>query len=153
MPPIRYNAPMTLDEESEDLVFPDGGCFGCSASNPVGLHLRFRRRGDAVYTPYTIPDVYHGAPGIAHGGILATIIDEVSCAAVAFVEGSYVVTGELTVRYLRPCPVETPLEISARIVARHARYLVVDAEVRRDGELLARSTGRFFPQARTESAP
>ncbi len=144
---------MSLDDETGDLTFPDGGCFGCSASNPVGLHLRFRRRGDTVYAPYTIPDAYRGAPGIAHGGILATIIDEVSCAAVAFVEATYVVTGELTVRYLRPCPVEVPLEISARIVDRRPRYLVVDAEVRSDGELLARSTGRFFPQARAESAP
>ncbi len=133
---------------------PDGGCFGCSASNPAGLQLTFRRRGDVVWTPYTIPDRFHGAPGIAHGGIVAALLDEVSCAAVAFVAGSFVVTGELSVRYERPCPVASPLELSARITSRaHPRYAVVEGEVRRDGVVLARSTGRFFYQRRLEPAP
>ena len=139
--------------DDHELFFPDFGCFGCSATNPVGLHLRFHRTGDTVSTAYTIPERYHGAPGIAHGGILATIIDEVSCAAAAFLHGTHVVTGELSVRYLRPCPVEVPLVVTARIVAEHPRYVVIDAEVRDEESLLARSTGRFFPQARTESAP
>jgi acyl-coenzyme A thioesterase PaaI-like protein len=140
--------------EDQDLVFPlDGGCFGCSQSSPVGLRLRFRRRGDTVTARYAVPDRFHGAPGIAHGGIVATILDEVSCAVVFFVRAQAVVTGELTVRYLEPCPVETPLEISARVVSEHSRYLVIEGEVRQGEALLARSSGRFFPQARPESAP
>jgi acyl-coenzyme A thioesterase PaaI-like protein len=144
---------MREEIEGEQLVFPDGGCFGCSQTNPIGLKLRFRRRGDTIVAHYIVGEHHRGAPGIAHGGILATIVDEVSCAAVAFLEATYVVTGELSIRYLRPCPVEVPLEISARIGERHPRYLVVTAEVRRDGEVLARSTGKFFPQQRLESAP
>jgi uncharacterized protein (TIGR00369 family) len=108
---------------------------------------------DTVYATYTIPERYHGAPGIAHGGILATVIDEVSCAAAAFLHGTHVVTGELSVRYLRPCPVEVPLVVTARIASEHSRYVVIDAEARQADTLVARSTGRFFPQARTESAP
>jgi acyl-coenzyme A thioesterase PaaI-like protein len=144
----------TAGEDDVLRFTPDGGCFGCSPSNAAGLALTFRRRGDVVWTPYTIPDRFHGAPGIAHGGIVATLLDEVSCAAVAFVAGSFVVTGELTVRYERPCPVEVPLELAARITSRaHARYAVVEGEVRRDGAVLARSTGRFFYQERHEPAP
>lgn len=139
--------------DDQEIFFPDFGCFGCSATNPVGLHLRFRRTGDTVYAAYTIPERYQGAPGIAHGGIVATIIDEVSCAAAAFLHGTHVVTGELSVRYLRPCPVEVPLVVTARIVGEHPRYVVIDTEARHAETLLARSTGRFFPQARTESAP
>ena len=144
---------MTAPEDHHELFFPDLGCFGCSATNPVGLHLRFFRSGDTVYAEHTIPEQYHGAPGITHGGILATIIDEVSCAAAAFLHGTHVVTGELSVRYLRPCPVEVPLVVTARIVGEHPRYVVIDTEVRHGDALLARSTGRFFPQARAESAP
>ncbi len=139
--------------EDHELFFPDFGCFGCSATNPAGLHLSFRRTLDTVYATYTIPERYHGAPGIAHGGILATIIDEVSCAAAAFLHGTHVVTGELSVRYLRPCPVEVPLVVTARIVREHPRYVVIDTEARQAETLVATSTGRFFPQARTESAP
>jgi acyl-coenzyme A thioesterase PaaI-like protein len=136
-----------------ELSFPDMGCFGCSPSNRAGLGLRFGRRGEAVFSRYAVPEHYQGAPGVVHGGILATVVDEVSCAAAVFLRNAYVVTGELTVRYLRPCPVATPLEIVARVIGEHPRYLIIEAEVRRDATLLARSTGKFFPQARTENAP
>jgi uncharacterized protein (TIGR00369 family) len=131
--------------EDVDLSFPaDGGCFGCSSANPSGLQLRFRRRGDAIQASYTVPDRFHGAPGVTHGGIVATLLDEVSCAAAVFVRDRHVVTGELTVRYSRPCPVETPLDLAAEVVEETARYLVIEGQVRRGDELLARSTGKFF---------
>jgi len=130
----------------EILRFPPGsGCFGCSSENSHGLQLTFRRRGDEIHADYTIPDRFHGAPGVAHGGIVATIIDEVSCAAVFFLRNRYVVTGELTVRYAKPCPVEMPLRFRARIFSDdHPRYAVVQTEAERDGVVLARSGGKFF---------
>jgi acyl-coenzyme A thioesterase PaaI-like protein len=72
---------------------------------------------------------------------------------VFFVRERMVVTGELSVRYLRPCPVEQPLAARARIVGEHARYLIVDAELSAGDLVLARSSGKFFPQARAEAAP
>ncbi len=144
---------MPFDEDRE-LAFPgDGGCFGCSASSPIGLRLRFRRRGDTVTARHAIAEHFHGAPGIAHGGIVATLLDETSCAAVFFVQERFVVTGELAVRYLRPCPVGRPLEVSARATGGHPRYAVVEAEVRDGDVVLARSTGKFFFQERHEPAP
>lgn len=140
--------------ENVELLFPDGGCFGCSQSNPQGLRLRFERRGDRIHATATIADHFHGAAGVAHGGIVATLLDEVSCAAVAFLRDRWVVTGELGVRYEQPVPVEIPLALSARIVDEtHARYAVVEGAVERDGVLLARSTGKFFYQGRSEAAP
>jgi uncharacterized protein (TIGR00369 family) len=132
--------------EDVDLRFPsDGGCFGCSAANPAGLQVRFRRHGGRVYAEYTVPDRFHGAPGIVHGGIVATLLDEVSCAAAVFVRDARVATGELSIRYRRPCPVEIPLRLEARVTdAAHARYLVIEAQITQDGEVLARSTGKFF---------
>jgi acyl-coenzyme A thioesterase PaaI-like protein len=132
---------------------PDVGCFGCSPTNRDGLGLRFERLGDAVYSACRIPERLHGAPAIAHGGIVATILDEVSCVAALALEGSWVVTGELSVRFSRPCPVETDLEASARITGSHPRYLVVEAEIRLNSVVLARSSGKFFPQQRAENAP
>jgi acyl-coenzyme A thioesterase PaaI-like protein len=146
MPPIP---------EHVETVFPDdGGCFGCSPTNPHGLGLRFRRVGETIHVRTTIPDHFHGAPGIAHGGIVATLLDEISCAVAAFVLDHRVVTGELTVRYERPVPVETSLELRAHTASRtHPRYVVIAAEVRRNGERLAHSTGKFFYQQRLHTAP
>jgi acyl-coenzyme A thioesterase PaaI-like protein len=136
--------------EGVELSFPeDGGCFGCSPTNETGLHLRFRREGTRVFAAYRIPDRFHGAPGIAHGGIVAAILDEISCAAAVFVADQFVVTGELVVRYEQPVPVDAPLEVQAEITSRaHARYAEIGASIRRGDAVLARSTGKFFYQDR-----
>jgi acyl-coenzyme A thioesterase PaaI-like protein len=141
--------------EDVELSFPqDGGCFGCSPSRDDGLRMRFRRRGERVHSQYTLSDRFHGAPQTAHGGIVATMLDEISCVAVVFVHDRYVVTGELTVRYERPCPTETPLELVAEVRDRsHAKYWIVEAELHAGGERLARSTGRFFLRDHEPIAP
>ena len=140
--------------EHVDLAFPDSVCFGCSPSSPDGLRLTFRRRGDVVSAVHTVAARHQGAPDIAHGGIVATLLDEISCAAVVFVYDHYVVTGELTVRYQAPVPVSVPLRLEARVTDRgHPKYAVVQGLVTRDDAVLARSTGKFFYQERRESAP
>lgn len=84
---------------------------------------------------------------------MATILDEVSCAVAVLVGDRYVVTGELVVRYERPVPVGVPLDIEAEIVHQtHPRYAEIEARVRDGSTLLARSTGKFFYQAR-ENTP
>ena len=140
-----------MADDDHPVVFADdGGCFGCSSSNPAGLQLRFRRRGAQIVADTVVAERFHGAPGIAHGGIIATMLDEVSCAVAATARDVHVVTGELSVRYRRPCPVEVPLTLNARVTDEHARYLVIEAELRNGEELLAQSTGKFFfTQART----
>jgi acyl-CoA thioesterase FadM len=46
-------------------------------------------------------------------------------------------TGELTVRYLAPVPVDEPLEIRARLDGRERRKLFLSGEVRASGEVIA----------------
>jgi len=135
-----------MTESSDiELSLPDIGCFGCSPTRADGLRMRFWRRGDRVVSEHTVPASYHGPPGVAHGGIVATLFDEISCAAAACVVGWFVVTGELTVRYERPVPVETPLRWEARITSStHPRYVEVEAAVECNGERLARATSRIF---------
>ena len=149
-------ADMRADQPADEPVAfdEDGGCFGCSAHNPAGLRLRFRRRGESVVADCRLADHFHGAPGVAHGGIVATLLDEISCAAAYFTRGRRVVTGELIVRYRRPCPVESPLSLSAHVTdAQHPRYIVIAAEVRAGDEVLARSSGKFFFATDDVTAP
>lgn len=129
----------------EELLLPRGTCFGCSNTNPLGLGLRFFRQGQEVISRFRGNELLCGAPGILHGGILATLIDEVSCSTVISLHGMLVVTGELTVRYLAPCPVGEEIEVRARVVGRHERYFVVNSDVTLGSLPIARSTGRFFP--------
>src|SRR5215471_15613051 len=87
---VSYNhAPIESDHiPQEAIVQKDGedahlndssdyqGCFACGARNPSGLHLIFRREGDEIVTEYTPEPVFQGFPGVAHGGIIATLLDE-----------------------------------------------------------------------------
>jgi acyl-coenzyme A thioesterase PaaI-like protein len=133
---------------------PEGGCFGCSTLNESGLQMSFRRASPGLISKYVIADKFHGAPGVAHGGIVAALFDEISCAAVVFLRKRHVVTGELTVRYEKPCPVEVEIEFHARIEQEeHEKYAVVVAEAWRDELRLARSSGRFFYVERDLSTP
>lgn len=109
-------------------------CFVCGRQNPVGLHLQFYEDHEAeqVVVPLVIPDRYQGYPGIAHGGILATILDEVSGRALMMVseENPFWVTAKLELRYRKPTPTETPLKAVGWVTSRRRRTAEVAGEIR-----------------------
>jgi acyl-coenzyme A thioesterase PaaI-like protein len=138
-------------DDREELVFPAPGmCFGCSPANAAGLRLRFFRDGVGVLCETEIPPAYQGALGVVHGGIQAVLLDEVSCAAAFFIASSYVVTGELAIRYRRPCPVGEPLRVCATVMADAGRYLTVRADIRTraDADVLTSAEGKFYRDRR-----
>lgn len=139
----------TLPPEGVDLHFPfDTGCVGCSPTNPVGLHLVFRRERNVITGQYQPADHFRGGPGAVHGGILALMLDEYSCAAGFFLLGSIFVTGSLNIRYERPTHLGLPLTVRAWITDQtHSKYCVIDCSIAHEGKVLATSTGRFFPVA------
>ena len=131
-------------------------CFGCGMGHPTGLRVRCFDAPDdeaapsAVVSPIVVPHEYEGPPGAAHGGIVAAYLDEVLGGAVARATGKASVTGELTVRYVKPVPTETPLLGRGWLVAYVGPYVDVEGHLERfsDGVLLARARGRFFPVSR-----
>jgi uncharacterized protein (TIGR00369 family) len=119
-------------------------CFGCGPEHPTGLRVRVFKENGGIVSPIIVPKIYEGPPGAAHGGIVAAYLDEVLAASCLAASGRVAVTGELTVRYVRPVPSETALLGRARGVdsGRHA-----DAEgaleVFATGEVVATARGRF----------
>jgi uncharacterized protein (TIGR00369 family) len=122
-------------------------CFGCGPAHPSGLHVRVFKTEDGVVSPVVVPRVYEGPPGAAHGGIVAAYLDEILGGAVVRATGKAAVTGELTVRYVRPAPTETPLLGRGRLVADHGRYVDVEGSLEEFGaaRVVATARGRFFP--------
>jgi acyl-coenzyme A thioesterase PaaI-like protein len=122
-------------------------CFGCGPGHATGLHVRCFKTAEGVISPIIVPGQYAGPPGAAHGGIVAAYLDEVLAAAVKRATTRAAVTGELTVRYMKPVPVETPIVGKGALVADHGRY--VDVEGRLEdlgtGVVLATARARFFP--------
>jgi len=122
-------------------------CFGCGPGHPTGLHVRCFKTADGVMSPIIVPAQYNGPPGAAHGGIVAAYLDEVLAAAVKRATTRAAVTGELTVRYMKPVPVETPIVGRGSLVADHGRYVDVEGRLEElgSGRVLATARARFFP--------
>ena len=134
---IAYTGPGTLFHQ----------CFGCGPNHDMGLRVRTFRGDGEVLSPIVIPKRFEGPPKGAHGGIVAAYLDEVMSGAAVNHTGRIHVTGELSVRYVRPTPVERALLGRGRAVKQAEKYLDLEATLEdlETGEVVAKATGRFFP--------
>jgi acyl-coenzyme A thioesterase PaaI-like protein len=127
-------------------VRDDHYCFGCGGLNPYGLHLHFYRNedGNGVWAPWTPVREHEGFTGIAHGGIITTVMDEVMGWAL-YAEDIWAVTGRLAVAFRRPVEIGVPTRAIARIEHDFGRKLDLVAAIRRasDDALLADATAAF----------
>lgn len=94
-------------------------CFVCGIENPVGLKLKlYQTEPGVIETTYTAPEHFQGYPGVLHGGIVASILDEVSGRALMGdpMEPRFMFTGKLEVKYRKNVPVGKPLKIIGKEV-------------------------------------
>lgn len=125
-------------------------CFGCGQDNHHGLRLRFRDGGEGwVETATRLAEHLCGVDDIVHGGIQATILDEVCgvAAQLALPEGAGTapcVTAELSLRFRRPVPLRGEVVARARVVSVDGSgYHVEAAIVGDDGSVLTAATSRW----------
>jgi acyl-coenzyme A thioesterase PaaI-like protein len=113
-------------------------CFVCGKDNPDGLHLDFEPEGVAgVRTTWVIPERFQGFAGIAHGGILATILDECMVNTV-WMRGVTAVTARFEVRLRHPVRLGERLTFRAEVQRESARgFEVVSHAVLDDGTVVA----------------
>lgn len=106
-------------------------CFVCGLENPVGLHLAFYNTGqDEVATDVVLPAHFEGYPGIAHGGIVASILDEVlGRSAMGGDETHFMMTAKLQVKYRVPIPTGQPLRLVGRMLQRRGKVAESRAEL------------------------
>ncbi|HET7648423.1 MAG TPA: PaaI family thioesterase [Gaiellaceae bacterium] len=115
----------------------DPACWGCG-ENPNGIRLPLpAAEGLTGYEAYFAFDERHqGGPGIVHGGLVASALDE----AVGLLATWYAfpaVTARILVRYRKPVPINTELLIRATLTEAHGRRLHVDACITDGDEPLA----------------
>lgn len=124
---------------------PTNHCFGCGGANARGMQLTFEQDDTArrIRGAFRLSADYQGGAGFVHGGIVATLLDEVM-AKVSRFRGDHAVTAELTVEYLQPVPVGRDLVVEGWEVERNGRSLLREGEIRdASGAILARGKGRF----------
>ncbi len=121
-------------------------CFVCGAHNPAGLQSRFFIEDDTVCMPLSIKEHHCGYPDVAHGGIVASALDECMAWAATRVLGLMCVTAKLSIRYLQPTPAKEGLEVRARVNKANKRIAYAEAVlVDAAGNAYARSEGSFMP--------
>ncbi len=116
-------------------------CFGCGPANHIGLGLRIRdgAAGDLV-CDYSFDDRFAGGPGVAHGGAVAAVLDDV-IGAVSLAHGVPRVTARIEVDYRSPIARGQDVTIRARLVAVAGRKATVAGEMRdARGRILAEAT-------------
>lgn len=125
---------------------PKNHCFACGKDNPQGMRLEFYLDEEARRTvcEFTLSPQYQGPPGHAHGGIIATILDE-AMGKVNKLHKVVALTKNMRVEYLRPVPLGQKLTVIGREQETSGKQHINVAEISNDqGQVLARSTGTFI---------
>ena len=120
-------------------------CFGCGLANLFGLQLELEHDGEGrVAGRFFVKQDHQGPPGFAHGGVIATALDE-AMALLVHAEGIHAMTRRLEVELLGPVPVGTFATVGAWIESREERRLELRAELgaAADERILARAGGTF----------
>lgn len=124
---------------------PEHGCFCCSKKNPIGLKLDFwyDETGKTVETRW-LPDAhYQGYHGVLHGGIQATIMDEVASWSIYLLEGTAGVTQGMEISYKKPLMIEKgQVVVRGKVLSKQKRLVTLFVEVF-DGEGLVCTTGNI----------
>lgn len=119
-------------------------CFACGRENPIGLRLTLRHEGETVKTEFTPGECHQGWPGIVHGGIINTLLDE-AMAYVPIFQGLYCVTAKMEVRIRNTPSIGQPLFVSSWMTRRTRRLIDAEAEITlEDGTTVAEGKATMY---------
>jgi uncharacterized protein (TIGR00369 family) len=125
-------------------AFADHNCFACGGSNPIGMHLAIEIGDGVAETTWVADPAFVGWEEKVHGGILATLLDEVMAWAPSS-HDAWAVTAEMHIRYRSPANPGEVLKARGWVTQRRRRIYQVSGEVRgADGRLVAEAEGRFL---------
>ena len=124
-------------------AFPIGASAGgfndravAGKANPGAIDVEVDPDGDEVVAHIFFRKGFEGPPGRTHGGIVAAAFDDVTGFIIGRI-GQPAFTGELTVRFVKAVPIETPIEMRARLDGQERRKLFISAEATANGVVVA----------------
>lgn len=119
-------------------------CFGCGSDNEIGIRLTgFEVHGAMVTAPFVPRPQFAGFEGILHGGVLATVLDEISAWSAMLTEGVFVFTATLDIRYQKKATVDEVFTLTGMVTERRGRRLSIEAKVLSGTATVAQSQGLF----------
>ena len=136
----------------QERLYPESTCFGCGRANPEGLQLRSYARPEGVLASFQPGSQHSNGMGSMNGGIIATLLDCHSGAAVlldsAGTSDSLThlwVTAGLEIRYRLPTFLDLPVDLHAEITEKSESSIRVKAALRYDGKVRVQAESRWAP--------
>ena len=129
------------DSATTHQLFSDSIVSG--TANPMGLGALLWREGDVSVMQVTLGKAFEGAPGRAHGGIVAALLDE-TMGLVLAIHDVLAYTVQLDIAYLAPTPINEPVVARAWLKKRDGRKLFVAAKVQAGAVDVASAAGLFI---------
>ena len=121
----------------------DGHCFVCGPNNPIGLKLDFLFDGKTIKTEFTPQKIHQGYMNIVHGGIVATLLDEVMV-KLAIEMDMPAVTAQMDVRLKKALNIGEKITVSAEITSIARKILKAHAKaVTDEGTVIAEASGKL----------
>jgi uncharacterized protein (TIGR00369 family) len=129
------------------------GCFVCGRANPLGLRLCSFVDTDTgnVHTTYKAEPHHIGFDNILHGGILATVLDEIMVWTAIWASGKACVAAELSLRFVQKAVPGMTLQATGKIARNRGRIIETTGEITAPEGLICTATAKYMPLNRGES--
>jgi uncharacterized protein (TIGR00369 family) len=113
--------------------------------NPIGLHLdQFVVTDDGLTADFIPRDEYRGFADVLHGGVLAALLDETMAWTAMLLEGTFVITANLEIKFRKPAPTASSYTVHGRVTERRGRRLRLQASALVDDQVVAEGNGLFL---------
>ncbi len=124
---------------------PTNGCFGCGPKNHVGLQMKILTDETEVISFVTVPRHLCGYNQIVHGGVVATILDEIMGWAGIYLLKKIALTRTMTIDFIKALRIGDRLTVKGRILNHVGKRDVhIEGAIYDGGNILcARSEGAF----------
>ncbi|MCK4746427.1 MAG: PaaI family thioesterase [Bacteroidales bacterium] len=114
--------------------YPEYNCFGCSPTNPIGLKMEFFEQEDEIVCVWNPGEHYQGFHDVLHGGIQATMMDEIASWVVFMKLDTGGVTYSLNTRYRKSVIISKGAVTLRANLSKHSRSLASIEVKLLDGE-------------------
>lgn len=133
---------------------PEFKCFGCCTSNPDGLQMDFKEGDNGeIICKWEPQSKFDGWPGVIHGGIQCTLMDEVAAWVVQHDLKVSGVTSKLDTKFIKPVHSSEPyLIIKGKLEKSAHRLAWIECSIENmAGERCAEATAVYFTYSKEES--
>lgn len=142
-----------MNHEWTPLPNKDQNCFACGTQNLCGLKMSFASNGKQVRSLLAVPEHYRGWNKLVHGGILATILDEIMSWTAIHLTKHFILTRNINIEFKKPVYIDSQLTATSEIIERDGKNALLEGRITDDsGALCCLSKANFVLFSKEEFA-